>query len=67
MKNQRVSLEERQVILWRDLLDLGVKSSLTFLQKRSSKKIALRELRKSLLRQSEEHWQGLYDALKRLK
>ena len=60
-------LQKDSVILWRDILDLGIESSLAVLKKKNTKANALKELRNSLFRQSEEHWQGLYNALKRLK
>ena len=60
-------LQKDSVTLWRDILDLGIESSLAVLKKKNTKANALKELRNSLFRQSEEHWQGLYNALKRLK
>lgn len=60
-------LTKNSLLLWRDLLDLGVESSLAFLKKKKSNQEALRQLKMSLHRQSDEHWQGLYNALKRIK
>lgn len=60
-------LQRDSLLLWKDLLDLGIESSLAFLQKKRTKQVALKELKTSLFRQSEEHWQGLYNALKKLK
>ncbi len=64
---RKKSQKEGFALLWKDLLDLGVASSLAFSRKSKGEKMALGELRVSLLRQSEEHWQGLYKALKRLR
>lgn len=67
MRNQKISLKENPLILWKDLLDLGVALSLARLKKRTRRKSALKELKLSLFRQSEEHWQALYHTLKKLR
>ncbi len=64
---KKKSQKDGLIILWKNLLDLGTASSLAFLRKSKGEKGALGELRASLLRQSEEHWQGLYRTLKRLR
>ena len=60
-------LKNNQVILWRELLDLGIELSLANLRRKKTETEAIKELKESLFRQSEEHWQGLFKALKRLK
>jgi hypothetical protein len=60
-------LKENSLVLWRELLDLGIESSLAFLRRKKTEQRALAELKKSFFRQSQEHWQGLYSALQKLK
>ncbi|MCM8795518.1 MAG: hypothetical protein NC928_02360 [Candidatus Omnitrophica bacterium] len=67
MKTQKISLKKDLAILWKDLLDLGVMLSLSRLRKKVNKELALKELNLSLCRQSEEHWQALYNSLKKLR
>ena len=66
MKCKKI-LKNNPIILWRDLLDLGIEFSLTNLRKKKSELEAKEELKESLFRQSQEHWQGLYNAFKKLK
>lgn len=62
------SFKEKLFILWANLVDLGIHTALNNLKKKTkSTKQALDELKKSLFRQSEDHWEGLCRALKRLK
>jgi len=56
---RRLSKKEKQFIAWANLVDFGVHSALI--------KSTLNELKKSLFRQSEDHWEGLCSAFKRLK
>lgn len=60
-------MKNKEILLWRDLLDLGINTSLAFLRKKKTKKAALKELKASLFRQGQEHWQGLCEAFKKLR
>lgn len=65
MKDKK--LRNNPIILWKDLLDLGIMLSLANLRKKQSELEARKELKESLFRQSEEHWQGLCKVLNDLK
>jgi len=55
------------LLLWKDILDLGVSSSLAFLKKKKNKKEALKELKMSFHRESQDHWQRLCETFKKLE
>lgn len=65
--NKKVSTRRSPFILWKDLLDLGLPLYLARIKRHMPEKEALKELKKSFSRQSEEHWQGLCSAFKKLK
>lgn len=64
---KQVSLKDNPLILWKDLLDLGIESSFIFFKKKKNEREALRQLKVSLFRQSQEHLQALYKLLKKIK
>lgn len=58
--------KDKQFLIWANLLDLGIESTLAMLKKKLNSRQALKELNRVLRRRSEEHYQGLFKMLKRL-
>lgn len=65
---RHLSVKEKSLILWADLVDLGIYSALENVKRKTkSKQQAIQELKRSLSRQSQDHWEGFCRIFKRLK
>ena len=62
----KIQNKNKQFLIWANLIDLGIESTLSILKKKVSSRQALRELNRVLRHRSEEHYQGLSKMLKRL-